>query len=303
MQDLNDLRLFALVVDQGGFAAAARVMGMSRSRVSRRIALLESRLGVRLVQRTTRSFAVTEIGRAFYTHCAAMLVEAEAAEEVVERSQAEPRGLVRVACPASIIHFQVGAMLARYLVACPLVEVHLDSTGRRVDVIREGFDLAIRVRFPPLEDSGLVVRRLAASRQKLVAAPGLLAAAPPLRTPADLAGRPTLGWGGAVEEWRLTGPGGQRAAVPHSPRYTTDDMGALRLAAIAGVGLCQFPEMVVAEDLAAGRLTEILPDWTLPEGIIHAVFPSRRGLLPSVRSLVDFLAAEYARLDRPPPPG
>lgn len=298
MLDLNDLRLFALVVDQGGFSAAARVLGLPRSKISRRIAGLEEALGTRLVQRTTRSFSVTEIGRSFHIHCAAMLVEAEAAAEVIARSQAAPRGLVRVACPASLIHFQVGGMVARFMAACPQVEVELDSTPRRVDVIREGYDLAIRVRFPPLEDSGLIVRKLATSHQKLVAAPAFLASHGLPASPADLAAMPSLGWGAGSAEWHLSGPQGQAATIPHHPRFATDDMGALRQAALQGIGICQFPDMVVAEDLAAGRLTEILPNWTPPAGIIHAVFPSRRGLLPSVRALLDYLAAEYAGLDR-----
>lgn len=298
MLDLNDLRLFALVVDHGGFSAAARALGLPRSNVSRRIAGLEDRLGTRLVQRTTRSFAVTDVGRSFHAHCAAMLVEAEAAAEVIARSQAAPRGLVRVACPASLIHFQVGDMVARFMAACAQVEVELDSTPRRVDVIREGYDLAIRVRFPPLEDSGLVVRKLATSRQKLVAAPELLARHGQPQTPADLTSLPSLGWGAGPAEWHLTGPEGQKATLPHHPRFATDDMGALRQAALRGIGICQFPDMVVSDDLAAGSLTEILPGWTLPAGIIHAAFPSRRGLLPSVRALLDHLAMEYAAIER-----
>lgn len=298
MLDLNDLRLFALVVDHGGFSAAARALGLPRSNVSRRIAGLEDRLGTRLVQRTTRSFAVTEVGRSFHAHCAAMLVEAEAAAETIARSQAAPRGLVRVACPASLIHFQVGDMVARFMAACAQVEVELDSTPRRVDVIREGYDLAIRVRFPPLEDSGLVVRKLATSRQKLVAAPELLARHGQPQTPADLTALPSLGWGAGSAEWHLTGPEGQTATLPHHPRFATDDMGALRQAALRGIGICQFPDMVVSDDLASGSLTEILPGWTMPAGIIHAAFPSRRGLLPSVRALLDHLATEYAAIER-----
>ncbi|HQU68915.1 MAG TPA: LysR substrate-binding domain-containing protein [Albidovulum sp.] len=300
MQDLNDLRLFATVVEHQSFAAAARVLEMPRSRVSRRIALLESRIGVRLVQRTTRSFAVTEIGRAFYGHCAAMLVEAEAAAEAIEQTRAEPRGVVRVACPASVIYFQVGEMIARFMAAHPRVEVHLESTGRRVDVIRDGFDMAIRVRFPPLEDSGMLVRKLATSHQRLVAAPGLLAGLPMAERPGDLAVLPSLGWGPARggDEWRLAGPKGAVEVIRHAPRLVTEDMVALRLAALGGVGICQFPEMVIHDDLAAGRLVDVLPDWAPRAGIIHAVFPSRRGLLPSVRALLDALATDYAALER-----
>src|SRR3984957_884791 len=174
MQDLNDLRFFAEVVEQNGFSAAARKLGMPRSRLSRRIGLLEENLGVRLVQRSTRSFAITEIGQEFYRHCAAMVVEAEAAQEAIQRVRAEPQGVVRVSCPSSLIYFRIGEMIERFMAKYPKVEVHLESTNRRVDVIREGFDMAIRVRFPPLDDSDLVIRKLAASPQRLVASPSVV---------------------------------------------------------------------------------------------------------------------------------
>jgi len=158
MHDLNDLYFFAQVVEHNGFAAAARVLGMPRSRLSRRIGLLEDRLGVRLLQRSTRRFTVTEIGLEYYRHCVAMLVEAEAAQDTIERARAEPRGIVRLSCPSSVLYFQVGEMVARFMATCPNVQVHLEAVNRPVDVIGEGFDIAIRVRFPPLEESDLVMR-------------------------------------------------------------------------------------------------------------------------------------------------
>lgn len=299
MQDLNDLFFFAQVVEHQGFAAAARAMGMPRSRLSRRLALLEERLGVRLVQRSTRRFAVTEIGREYHRHCLAMLVEAEAAQEAIDRVRAAPQGVVRVACPSAVLYFQVGPMIARFLAACPKVEVQLESTNRRVDVIREGFDIAIRVRFPPLEESELVMKVLAESTQRLVAAPQVLARIDRPLVPADVGTLPSLSWGGPHQshDWQLKGPGGAEAGIRHQPRFVTEDMVALRHAALQGVGVVQMPTMVVIEDIRAGRLVEVLPDWAPRAGIIHAVFPSRRGLLPSVRALLDFLGSEYARLD------
>lgn len=299
MQDLNDLGFFAEVVDRNGFAAAARALGMPRSRLSRRIGLLEERLGVRLIHRSTRRFAVTEIGREYHRHCVAMLVEARAAQEVIDRMRAEPQGIVRVSAPSSVIYFQLAGMVARFMEQCPKVEVLLESTNRRVDVIHEGFDLAIRVRFPPLEDSDLVVRKLADSPQRIVASPGLVShLAAPLR-PADLSGLPSLAWepGRLEHEWRLEGPDGATAVIRHHPRLVTEDMVALRLAALRGVGICRLPTFVVREDIAAGRLLDLLPDWSPRTGIIHAVFPTRRGLLPSIRALLDFLSAEYAVSD------
>lgn len=299
MQDLNDLRFFVEVVEQGGFAAAARKFGMPRSRLSRRIGLLEERLGVRLVQRSTRRFSITEIGQEYYRHCVAMMVEADAAQDVIDRMRAEPQGVVRVSCPSSVIYFQIGEMIARFMAECPKVDVLLESTNRRVDVIREGFDLAIRVRSPPLDDSDLVIRKLGESRQWLVASPILCERLPRPLVPADLATLPSLGWEPAKHqhEWQLDGPDGATAIIRHRPRLVTEDMVALRLAALRGVGVCQFPTFVVRDDVNAGRLIDVLPAWAPRAGIVHAVFPSRRGLLPSVRALLDFLAADYAALN------
>lgn len=306
MQDLNDLRFFAEVVEQGGFAAAARKLGMPRSRLSRRIGLLEERLGIRLVHRSTRRFAVTEIGKEYYRHCRAMLVEADAAQETIDRMRSEPRGVVRVSCPSSLIYFQLGDMIARFMELCPKVEVMLESTNRRVDVIREGFDLAIRVRFPPLEDSNLVIRKLADSPQRLVASPALVGQFSRPLVPADLSSLASFGWNPEQtdHEWHLHGPGGATSTIRHQPRLVTEDMVALRLAALRGLGVGQFPTFVVKEDLKAGRLIDLLPDWTPKPGIIHGALPTRRGVLPSVRALLDFLAREYAALDQdnPAPP-
>ncbi|HSE76356.1 MAG TPA: LysR substrate-binding domain-containing protein [Dongiaceae bacterium] len=301
-RDLNDLYFFVQVVDHKGFAAAARELGMPRSRLSRRIGLLEQRLGVRLVQRSTRSFAITDVGAEFYRHCVAMLVEADAAEEAIERIRAKPSGIVRVSCPSSVLYFQVADMIARFMAGCPDVEVHLESTNRRVDVIREGFDIAIRVRFPPLEESDLVMKVLAHSPQRLVASPSLIEGRSLPLLPADLARLPSLAWGPPHQDhaWQLEGPDGAVARIPHKPRLITEDMVTLRLAALRGVGIVQMPTIVAGADLTAGTLVDLLSGWALRTGIIHAVFPSRRGLLPSVRALLDFLAAEYAVYSRQP---
>lgn len=296
MQDLNDLYYFVQVVDDGGFAAAARRLGMPRSRLSRRIGLLEERLGVRLIQRSTRRFAVTDIGRDYHRHCVAMLVEAEAAQEAIDRRRAEPRGVVRVSCPATLLFFEVGEMVVRFMAACPDVEVHLENTNRRVDVIGEGFDVAFRVRFPPLEDSGLVMRELGPSPQRLVAAPALLAGRAGLRAPGDLAALPSLAWStgdGGDHEWRLTDGEGREATVRHRPRLVTEDMISLLRAARRGIGVVQLPSMVVGEDIAGGALVDVLPAWAPPAATIHMVFPTRRGLLPATRAFIDHVAAEY----------
>lgn len=292
MHDLNDLYYFAQVVEHGGFAPASRALHIPKSKLSRRVALLEEQLGVRLLQRSSRHFAVTDLGEEFYRHCRAMLVEADAAHEAIELRRAEPQGLVRVSCPVALVHARVGAILADFMAACPKVSVKLESTNRRVDVIGEGIDVAIRARPPPLEDSDLVLRVLSERAWKLVASPALLDALGRPTVPADLHRYPTLDMDPAsgVHAWGLTGPSKARATIHHAPRLVTDDMIALCTAATRGIGITQLPAMIVEDELARGALVELLPSWSPRSGLVHAVFPSRRGLLPSVRALIDYLA-------------
>ena len=299
MEDLNDLYYFTQVVEHGGFAPAGRALDMPKSKLSRRIANLEERLGVRLLQRSTRHFSVSEIGQAYYRHCVAMRVEAESAAELIERNRSEPQGILRLSCPTALLNFWVGPMLARFLVRYPLVELHLESTNRHVDLIQEGFDIALRVRFPPLESSDLVMKVLASSTQCLVASPELIQHLPTPTIPADLSGLPSLHWGAVQRDyaWELQGPDGARASVRHKPRLVTDDLVALRQAALNGVGVVHLPSVVARPDLANGSLLQLIPQWTPQAGVVHAVFPSRRGLLPSVRTLLDFLAAEFLESD------
>ena len=294
MRDLNDFEYFVQVVKHGGFSAAARATGLQKSLLSRRIRLLEDRLHARLLQRSSRHFSVTETGHRFYEHCVTMLAEADTAEQSVARLQAEPCGQIRLSCPVALLNFQFGAMLARFILRYPSVTLQLDSTNRRVDVLKEGLDLAIRVRFPPLASSDLVMRTLDTSTQCLVAAPTLVRN--PLASPADLNGFPSLDFhtDPGTHSWLLENRQGQTATIFHEPRLATDDMAVLREAALIGVGIVQFPTMMIWPDIEAGRLVPVLPDWRPQAGIVHAVFPSRRGLVPAVRALLDFLAHECA---------
>lgn len=298
MDDLNDLYYFVKVVEHGGFTQAGRALNVPKSTLSRRIAALEAQYDVRLLQRTTRRFTVTETGREFHERCLAVLVEADAAREVIERRHAAPRGIVRVSCPTALLEYRVSELIARFMAIHPQVHVHLEATNRRVDLLSEGVDLALRVRFPPLEDSDLVMRILGDSPQRLVAAPQWLAArGAPLTDPAALAGEPSLDWGPPRHHvWQLVGPNGEHAQLRHYPRYISDDLHALRDAAIHGVGIVQLPCMAIDDDLRDGTLIDVLPGWAPKGGVIHAVFPSRRGLLPRVRLLIDFLA-EHIRKD------
>lgn len=298
MKDLNDLFYFVQVVDHRGFAPAGRALGMPKSKLSRRIALLEERLGTRLIQRSTRRFAVTEIGQTYYGHCKAMLVEADAADEAIALTHAEPCGIVRMTCPVALLDARIADMLAAFMAANPRVEIHLEETNRRVDVVGEGIDVAVRVRPPPIEDSDLVMRVLAERGQCLVASPRLLVNGIP-QVPADLAGLPSMDLGLPAHEhvWNLIGPDGTQAAIRHQPRFITRGMLALRAAAVAGVGVAQLPSMMVREQIERGELVRVIPGWAPQREIVHVVFASRRGLLPAVRALVDFLADRFQALD------
>lgn len=299
LPDLNELYYFAQVVEHGGFAPAGRALGMPKSKLSRRVSLLEERLGAQLLLRSTRSFAVTEVGKRYYQHCRAMLTEAEAAEESVALTRSEPCGLVRMSCPVALLAARVGAMLGDFMALYPRVQLQVDETNRRVDVVAEGLDLAIRVRPPPLQDSDLVLRTLAERRQCLVVAPPLLASYGRPAGPMDLAHWPSLDMGMPQEShrWTLLGPGGERAEVRHGPRYVTQSMLALRDAAVSGVGLVQLPTMFIAQELRSGALVQVLPGWEPCREIIHCVYASRRGQLPAVRALIDFLAEAFVRLE------
>ncbi|WP_318369745.1 LysR family transcriptional regulator [Enterobacter sp.] len=296
MQDLNDFWYFVQVVDHGGFSPASRAVGIPKSRLSRRIQLLEERLETRLIQRSTRSFTVTEAGQIFYRHCKAMMIEAEAAQEAIDSLRAEPRGVVRLTCPIALLHVHVGAMLAQFMARYPQVTVQLEETNRQVDVVNESVDLAIRVRPGPLDDSELVMRKLADRGMCLVASPALVARFGLPSSPADLAPWPSLALSRVQQtyRWILFGPQDQEAILHHKPRFITTDMIALRSAAMAGVGIVQLPMMMLKEQFADGSLVHLLPQWRTRREIIHAVYPSRRGQLPAVRALIDFLAGSYA---------
>jgi DNA-binding transcriptional LysR family regulator len=296
MKNLNDMYLFAKVVETGSFSGAARALGLQTSLLSRRIAGLERELGVRLLNRSTRKVAPTEVGRGFHRHCQALVNEAESAWESVEQTRREPRGLVRLSCPIQMLRSPVNDILARYMAQCPEVRLHVEATNRRVDVIEEGFDIALRVRTPPLADSDLVVRQLGISSIFMVGAPALLAQRRPA-TLAELEGLPTLTQtrAGDNHSWEFIGPDGVRAIHRHLPRLIVDDFPLLRQAAIDGLGIAVLPEMLVRQDLEAGRLQAVLPDYSIAQGIAHAVFPSRRGMVPAVRALLDALVTGFAR--------
>lgn len=292
LPDLNDLQFFAGVVEHGGYAAAERALGIPKSRLSRRIAQLEADLGVRLLQRSTRKFAVTEVGQEVYRHAQSMIAEAQAAREAVDRVAAEPRGAVRVSCPVALAQRMVAPLLPEFMAAHPKVTVQLLVSNRRVDVIPEGVDIALRVRTRLDEDGELVIRRFGQIDELLVASPAYLAARGQPAQPSELEGHATLSASedDTRQRWMLHGPDGAVARVDIKPVLMTQDFGVLMAAAKAGRGIALLPETVCADAIRAGELKPVFRRWQLPQGICHAVYPSRRGVLPAVRALIEFLA-------------
>ena len=292
MQDLNDLYYFAMVVEHGGFAAAERALGIPKSRLSRRITQLESDMGVRLLQRSTRRFAVTDVGNSVYRHAQTMLAEAQAARDVVDRLSATPRGLVKVSVPVSLAQQQMPMLLPDFIALYPEVRVQFQVTNRRVDLINEGFDVALRVRSKLDDDGSLVMRSFGRIQELLVASPRYLDGMGRPATPDDLAEHVTLSMGedDARQRWELHGPDNEVRNVDLRPRIAGFDFPMLRSLAWQGVGITLLPEHLGASLVHAGELEVVLPDWRLPDGQCHAVFASRRGLLPAVRVFIDFLA-------------
>jgi len=289
--DLNDLRYFALIVEHGGFSAAERFTHITKSKLSRRIALLEERLGVRLFQRSTRRLALTEAGQAFYEHCAAMVVEAEAATQAMELLRSEPTGTVRLTCPLAMAQSYVARLVAGFMREYPKVRVELDATDRLVNLIEERFDVALRARDAGLRDAGLTARRIASGRLVLVAGAGYAQTLGAADTPEQLVQYDTIGAlaDGPEQTWSLVASDGRSTRVPCRPRLLCSDFILQYQAVLEGIGIGLLPLRVVWGALEDGRMVRVAKDWGTPEQDIHLVFASRRGMLPSVRALVDYL--------------
>lgn len=294
MVDLNDMLYFVEVVERGGFAAAGRALGIPKSRLSRRVADLESFLGVRLLQRTTRKLSLTQVGETYLRHCQAMRDAALAASDAVAEVQTEPRGTIRVTCPVTLAQTVLGELMPQFLRNCPLVHVEMQVTNRAVNLVEEGVDVALRVRASLDESGSMVVKRLDSSRQILVASPDLLERQGTPRTLEDLQLLDSMSMS-AVDghsSLLLVGPEGKEHRLQLQPRYVVDDLLTLKFAALAGSGMCWLPDYMCQHELEQGSLVRLLPDWAPPQGIVHAVFPSRRGLAPAVRHFLDFLGEQ-----------
>lgn len=292
--DLNDYAYFAEVVAHGGFAAAGRALREPKSKLSRRIAALEDRLGLRLIERSSRRFRVTDTGQAFYERCRAMLAEAEQAEALVMQAQAEPHGRIRFSCPTGMLQ-PISGLISSFLIRYPKVRLQLMATDRAVDLIEDRIDLALRVRASVTSDAALTMRSLGMSTRILVASPQIASQIGSIEQLADF---PALVTDDAADdfEWHLETEDGRKQVVRIKPRMGCEDMATVRDAVVAGLGTAILPDHVCQDALEAGRLVRVLPEWRGLQGIVHLVFTTRRGLSPAVRALIDHLAAGFPRV-------
>jgi DNA-binding transcriptional LysR family regulator len=297
MDKLGDMAAFVRVVEARTFTQAAERLGWSKSVVSRRIAELEERLDVRLLNRSTRRLSLTEAGQAFYERCARILADVDETEQAVSSLHAAPRGLLRVNAPMTFGMLHLAPAISAFLERYPEMEIDLALNDRFVDLIDEGFDLALRI--GDLPDSSLVARKLAPCRRVICAGPDYLSRRGEPRDPAALAGYDALLYSNLAnaETWRLTDRAGREHTVRVKSRLRVNNGDVLREAAAAGLGLALLPTFIVADAIADGRLKPVLCDYRPPPTAVHAVYPHNRHLSTKVRAFVDFLAERFG----PPP--
>jgi DNA-binding transcriptional LysR family regulator len=295
MDKLDDLITFLRVADAGGFSAAERSTGVPKSSLSRRIAALERQLGVRLVQRSSHAFHLTDVGERVYRHARAMADEADAVQATVSESLAEPSGLIRVSSSLLQGELFLARWLGEFMELHPKVRVSLDLSNHYVDMLAERIDLAIRVSGAPLVAADVVARPIGTGTMVLVGRPALVAHHGAPRTLADLDRFPLVAQGQAetIRPWVFRGPDGRETTHLPQPRFVSNNLLALREAVLAGAGLAQIPLEACKDALREGALVELLPELAPPVSTVYAIYPSRRGLAFAVRTLIDFLEARF----------
>jgi DNA-binding transcriptional LysR family regulator len=293
MDRLGTMEAFVAVVDAGSFSAAALRLRSSKSLVSRQIAALESELGARLFQRTTRSLTLTEEGRRYHEQVVRILADIAEANRSLSNLQAAPRGLLRVNAPMSFGYLHLAPAVPDFLMQCPEVELDLTMNDRYVDLIEEGVDLALRL--GRLADSSLVARKLAPARRVVCASPTYLREHGVPQTPDDLKRHQCLCYSNiaASDEWRFVRQDGKTWPVEVKGRLHANNGDALREAALKGLGLVFLPTFIVGRDLQAGSLVSVLTDYVAQDSGLYAVYPHARHLSPKVRAFVDFLASRF----------
>ena len=293
MDLFGSMKMYVAVVDGGSFAAAADKLEMSRAMASKQIQKLEEHLGTRLLNRTTRRLSLTETGRAFYERSLQIIGDVEEAEQIAGQMTRRPQGVLRVTLPLSYGQHRLAAIIGDYTQAYPQVQLDISLSDRKIDLVEDGLDLAIRIGALPQSD--LIARKIGGVHSVVCAAPAYLARHGAPGTPAELAGHACLGYtlSGGGTDWRMEGPDGPLTVAISGP-IRADNGDIIRLAALGGAGILFQPQFIVDDDLAAGRLVRLLPQWQSAELGVYAVYPSRKHLSAKVRTFVDFLASALA---------
>ena len=292
MQKLHEMAVFSRVVATGSLSSAARELGLSPALVSRRIAALEARLGVRLLHRTTRSLRLTEEGASYLDTCSRVLTEIAEADAAVGAGRVEPQGALKVAIPASFGNRHIAPLIPAFAARYPKVQLALSLSDRAVNIIEEGFDLAIRIAH--LEDSSLAARKLAPNRRVVCASPAYLDRHGTPRTPQDLARHNCLTTSDFAMTWDYTGPDGKPGSVRVAGRYACDNWEVLREWALAGLGVALKSTWDVRRHLEDGSLVPLCPGYTFGTDVaIYAVYPHRRFLPAKTRAFIEFLAESF----------
>lgn len=294
MDRFRELEAFVAVVDAGSFVGAGEALHLSKAAVSRAIQELEARLGARLLQRTTRRLSLTEAGREYYARCRQILGDLDEADGVIGAVTGQAVGTLRVNVPVSFGILHLAPLWGAFMTRHPAIELDVTLSDRRVDLVDEGYDMAVRISRPL--DSSLVYRKLAATRIVMCAAPAYLARRGTPATLQEVAAHDVIAYSYMADGdvWRLLTPQGEEEVLTR-PRLRANNGDTCRAAALAGLGIIMQPSFLVGEDLAAGRLVEILPECRCPEVGIYAVYPSRKYLSMKVRALVDFLAGCFVQ--------
>jgi DNA-binding transcriptional LysR family regulator len=295
MQDLNDIALFVAVVEQKGFSAASRALSLPKSTVSRHISHLEGRLGVRLLERSTRHFRVTDAGTAYYARCRAILADLESADQELAFLRNAPSGIVRISAPLGMSQFALARILPAFMARYPLVRVVVVASDRPMDLFEDRIDIAIRAR-TQLRDEMLTMRKLGKSFLVLVASPTFAAEHGITDDLQKITGLPFLSSRETVarQPWTLMHAAtGQQETLSLEPRLFCSDFNVLREAAGAGLGIAILPIEAALPSISQGRLTRILPNWQSEDVTIHLVFTTRRSLTPAARLLIEHLAEHF----------
>jgi DNA-binding transcriptional LysR family regulator len=291
MDRVASMTAFVKVAESSGFSAAARQLGISTSMVTTHVNALEDRLGVRLLNRTTRRVGLTEAGQAYYDRCVHILADIDEADQIVEAQQSKPRGVLRLNVSSAIPSI-LGPSVAEYVAAYPDVAVRITATGRMVDLVEEGYDMAIRI--VPIPDSALIVRHLASYRFVVCGAPSYFARRGEPRDPSELIHHNCMMFTQSpwASEWHFGGSGGDRS-IALSGNLQTNSGETLRIAAVHGQGLIYAPTFMVADELKSGRLVPILTKFLSAELSVDAIYPHRRYLSPKVRTFIDLVARNF----------